>query len=328
MVIISLSIFYFFFLPLISIDQLLKSSKSIDIAIIFFALVAVILSLIIAAQRWSYLMGEVRAEKSQEFMNALGIFCLGQVTGLIVPSRIGNYSKIFLIKKMDKISYETGLSAVNAETILDLGYICCAGVVSFFIMSLFFSTNPYLSSILFLLLLVFLLGIILILLSISHIQETRNNLITISLDAGRSRIVRTVTFYLGKLFELIISTKEIFSKKLLTTKLAILTLFAQLSGVIGLYFVIESLHSTLPLQEVFAILTISYIVGIVSLVPGGFGTSDLSLIILLENAGIPLMVSTNIAIFWRIVMYLPIFLIIGLYFLQRQFLKRRSDLPS
>ena len=107
-------------------------------------------------------------------------------------------------------------------------------------------------------------------------------------------------------------------------KLGMFTLYTQVFGILGLFFVIGSLYPALPLLDVFAILTISYIVGVASMVPGGFGTSDLSLIILLENEGIPLTVSTNIAIFWRIVMYVPIFVIIGLYFLQRQFLKKES----
>jgi uncharacterized protein (TIRG00374 family) len=319
--IFSVLVFYFLVLPSINEAQFIESIKTINPVLLFCAFIAVTISLIIAALRWSFLMQEIHAEKSGIFVNSLGIFCLGQVAGLIVPSRVGNYSKVLMIKKMDEVPYETGLSAVNAETILDLAYICCAGVASFFIMSLFFSAHPYLSSFLLILIAVFLAGIIFILLALRHLEATYDHLTHIASDTKRPRFVRTLMSYLGKFLELILSTKEIFTKRNSLMKLSVTTIFTQIFGVTGLFFVISSFQSTLPFTEVFAILTISYIIGIVSLVPGGFGASDLSLIILLESEGIPVAVSTNIAIFWRFVMYIPIFIIIGSYFFQQQFLK-------
>ena len=90
-------------------------------------------------------------------------------------------------------------------------------------------------------------------------------------------------------------------------------------GVIGFLLVIESAHESLPLIFVFAILTLSFLIGIISMIPGGLGASDLSMIVLLENAGIALPVASNIALLWRFAMYIPIVAVSGLYLLKMHF---------
>jgi phosphatidylglycerol lysyltransferase len=77
--------------------------------------------------------------------------------------------------------------------------------------------------------------------------------------------------------------------------------------------VMESVHVTLPFTVVFAIFTLSILAGIASLIPGGLGASDLSQVVLLASQGVPLPEATNIVLLWRIVMYLPIVLVIGIY---------------
>jgi uncharacterized protein (TIRG00374 family) len=211
---------------------------------------------------------------------------------------------------------------VNAETILDLAYICCAGIVSLFILSTFFSTHPFLSRALIVLTFVLLAGSFVLLLILRHIQAMRTKLVAVSRDSGRTWFIRAPTHYIGKLFELIVSTKELFREKKLVIKLGSTTIISQFFGVIGLFLVIGSTRTMLPFTDVFALLTISYIIGIASLIPGGFGASDLSLIVLLVTEGIELPVATNIALLWRVAMYLPVLMIIGVFFIERKIMKK------
>jgi uncharacterized protein (TIRG00374 family) len=149
-------------------------------------------------------------------------------------------------------------------------------------------------------------------------------LAVISQDSGKPIFVQVPARYMGKIIELILSTKELLQKRNLVIKLGSITLIAQFFGVIGLFLVIVgSAHTILPFPEVFALLTISYIIGIVSLVPGGLGASDLSLIVLLGNEGIPITVAANIAILWRVAMYLPSFLMIGIFLVQQKISGKR-----
>jgi phosphatidylglycerol lysyltransferase len=316
--ILSVVIFYFFVLPLFDVQQFLDSLKRINIPFFLLALMAVMIANIAGSLRWSFLMKTVKAENSQKFFNALGIFSLGQVAGLIVPSRVGNYAKVPMVTKLDNLPYGSGLSAVNAETIFDLAYICSAGIVSLVILSSFFSTHSFILTALIFLTIVLLVGAFAFQFLIRHNRIICTKLIAASHDSSRAWFIKVLAYYVGKLVELILSTKDILGEKSLVLQLGFTTLITQLFGVVGLFLVIGSADALLPFSDVFALLTISYIIGIVSLIPGGFGASDLSLIVLFGSEGIPLAVATNIAILWRIAMYLPIFVIIGLFFIQKK----------
>jgi len=313
--ILSFLVFIFIVLPALNLNEFIESLKSTDIFLFSLAIVALLISNGIASLRWSILLQKINAKGAQLFFNAFGMFCVGQVAGLIVPSRVGNYSKVPLVRKMDKLSYEAIISAVNAETILDLAYICCAGVVSIFILSAFFSAYPYFSTILVVLILLILFGSYITLYNIQKFQPFYDRLFSIAANSNRNWLIRILEKCLLKLIDLIKSTRNIFSKRMIIAQLSGLTIITQLFGVLGMFFIIESVHVSLQLTDIFAILTITYIVGIASLIPGGFGASDLSLIALLGYEGVSLPDATNIVILWRIAMYLPIIVVTGIFFI-------------
>jgi glycosyltransferase 2 family protein len=316
MLIISLLIFVFLILPILNLNQFVDSLKNTDLIIFSIALLFLLLSNVTASLRWSVLLQEVNGKNSSRFFNALGIFCFGQVAGLIVPSRVGNYTKVPLVTRLDNISYESGLAAVNAETLLDMIYIACAGVVSISILSVFLYSLIPTIPFLVVLILFFVIGTIFIVFMISLFKFNLKK--TIKANNNQNIIISTLASIIGKLLDLIESTRLIFTNKRSVLNMGLLTLITQLFGLAGLYFILESVHSPLPILDLFAILTLSYIVGIASLIPGGFGASDLSLIALLGFKGIPLSIATNVAILWRIAMYLPIFVLIGVFFLQQK----------
>jgi uncharacterized protein (TIRG00374 family) len=263
-------------------------------------------------------MKEVNAQLSHVLFNAIGIYSVGQAAGLFVPSRVGAYAKVPIIMKLDNLSYETGISTVNVETFYDLVYLCFAGIVSFFLLSSFFLSNTSLSLVLVMLIIgLFAVGFFLLLM-FKNIKELQMKLAALYQDVSKTIFIRAPAISIGKLVELILSTKELLHKKKLAAELGSTTLIAQFFGIAGLFLVIGSVHTILPFTQVFALLTISYIIGIMSLVPGGFGASDLSLIILLGSEGIPVAVATNITILWRVAMYLPIFVIIGVFLVQQK----------
>jgi len=322
----SLSIIYFLILPLFNLSQFIESLKNTDLLIFCLALIIILLSNAFGAIRWSILMKEVNAPISERFFNAFGCFSLGQIAGLVVPSRVGNYTKVPLVMKLDNISYNSGLSAVNAETILDLAYICIASIASLLILStFFFSSGLIFSSVLLLLMITLLMGILTLLFKIDHFKEFYEKSCSCIEDANRQIWIRLPAKCIVKLFELSQSTRNIFTNESTVFKLGIFTLFFQLIGILGYFFVIESLHVTLPILTVFAILTISFLVGIISMIPGGLGASDLSLIMLLMSQGISLPVATNITLLFRIAMYLPILAVIGLYLLKQNLSTKPSE---
>lgn len=270
-------------------------------------------------------MKEVNAVHSSNFSNAFGIFSLGQAAGLIVPSRVGNYSKVPMVMKLDDLSFESGLSAVNAETILDLVYICVAGIVSLIILSTFFLPLNFFSLIVLIFLIACLIGVLAFLFYIKYLQGIYGKSLEFTKDSSQGIFFKIPAYCVVKIYQLSQSTRTIFTDNKTVVKLIFFSLCFHLLAVLGFVLVIGSAHANLPLLIAFAIVTVSFLVGIVSLIPGGWGASDLSLIVLLVGGGISLPVATNIIILWRIVMYLPIFLVIGTYIIQKNIASRTPE---
>jgi len=323
--IVAVSIFFIIIFPSVHLNEFVAGLEKIDIPIYGLALVFLLFSNMFAALRWSVLMQQAGAEKSRGFVNAFGIFSLGQATGLIVPTRVGSYSKVPLVMNLDNIPSEHALAAVNAETIIDMIYICGAGFVSLIIISIPLSVNLFLSSLLILIIIVCLIAGCVILWRIHSFKEKFKNLYADSSDTNQGDLKTILTVIPGKIFDLIISTKKIFSQRSVVVKLVIFTLITQFLGVIGFFLVIESTHTTLPLITVFAILTLSFLVGVLSMIPGGLGASDLSMIVLLEHAGIALPIATNIALLWRFAMYIPILAVSSIFLIKMQALPEKNN---
>ena len=300
-----------------NISTFIASLKSTDCIIFILACIVMLISNAFGALRWSFLINEINAPKSKLFFHAFGFYSFGQIAGLIVPSRIGNYTKVPLMMKLDNVPYEFGLSAVNAETILDLAYISMAGIASIIIFSVFlYSSFQIISILLLFLLMVILIGILVFLHSLEHFKGTYDKVRFLAEKSNQHIWTRILAQCVAKIFELSQSTKNIFMNQQCVFNSGICTLIFQAFAVLSFYLVIEAVHVTLPMTIVFAILTLSILAGIISLIPGGLGASDLSQIVLLASQGISLPVATNIVILWRVVMYLPIILVIGIYFLK------------
>jgi glycosyltransferase 2 family protein len=317
--VIAFIILYTVIVSLGNVSLFFESIKSTDILLFSIGLCIILISNACGALRWSALIKEVGAQNSRIFSHAFGMFSLGQAAGLVVPSRIGNYTKVPMVMKLDQLSYEKGFSAVNAETLIDLIYICAAGIVSLIIMSAFLLTSHFL----LVLLLVGLIGILSVTLfifyHIEHFQYYYEKSLKYTEKNNHSILIRVPAKLLVKLYDLILSTRKIFSHKELLVQLIVFALLFHLLAIAGYFLVIKSAHVSLSILVIFAIVTITFLVGIISLIPGGLGASDLSLIALLASQGVPLPVATNIALLFRIAMYLPILLVIGIYGIQKKF---------
>lgn len=323
LIIIILIVAVFLFLVPTGVSLFFESLKNTDILLFTLACIIMLISNAVGALRWAVLVNEVHATKSALFSHAFGVYSLGQITGLIVPSRVGNYAKVPLISRIDNISYEAGISAVNAETIIDLAYISIAGIVSLGIFSiLLYSSFQFISILLVFFLIALIIVIAIILYYISFFKELFEKSILTENKQNFPVWKRVPAQCIIKLFDLIQSTRDVLANKRCVLQAGIFTLVFQFMGVLTFLLVMKSVSVTLPVPVVFAIFTISILTGIISLIPGGLGVSDLSQIILLASQGISLPVATNIVLLWRIVMYLPIILVIGIYLLDLKITKR------
>ena len=121
-----------------------------------------------------------------------------------------------------------------------------------------------------------------------------------------------------KLVELVTTTKELITKKGLLNKSLIITSLSQLIGVFGIYLLVFSIGESMSFVYFFYSFTLSYMIGILSMLPGGIGTTDVSLVVLLQSGGMALPNAVAIAILSRVIIYcvsalLAIFFIIKYY---------------
>ena len=307
------SLFFFVILPTISVQQITESLQKTNVPVFILAIIIILISNTFGAVRWSLLMNIIKAPLAKKILHSFGVFSIGQVAGLIVPSRIGNYSKVPMINKLDNIPYKTGLAAVNAETVLDLGYIGFAGLVSLSILFSFFLTEKIETLFLVSALIIFFFTMVVGFFYFDLIRDNIKKSRYIGEHQQQNRFFLLINIAIEKLFDLIISTREIFTDNRTTVSLVLSTVSFNLIAIVGYYCVIRSLDVNLPLSVFFAIMSISFIVGIISMIPGGFGASDLSLLFLLVSQGVPPASATSIIVLFRIAMYFPIFVVIGFY---------------
>jgi uncharacterized protein (TIRG00374 family) len=292
--------------------------KKVDEHLIIGSVVLCFLFIFLCASRWKIIIMEIEAKESSRLFNCMGFFSLGYLTGLIVPSRLGYYCKAPLLSKYDNIPLSRGISAVNIETLMDLFFLIIATVIS---VSVFIFYNSYFTTFLNTILIGLFLAFLCIFTYTLFYSEILLSFCTKIRDGFLTRNDANICICSLKrifinLVQIIIGTKELLIKRKLLITLLIITFLSQIVNLFAFYYVILSIGKNLPILYLFSILTISTLIGIISMIPGGFGSLDLSLIFFLQNAGFSLSESLNIAILWRFCVIFPMFLVGSIFLLK------------
>lgn len=298
----------------INISEIISSLEKVNVRLIILSMALVFLSFSLSGYRWQIITKEIEAEQSSKFYNCLGFCAVGFLMGLVITSRLGYYGKAPLVAKYDSIPLSKGISAVNIETLQDLFFLIMATGISLFILMGYQSTTILSNG--------FLLGpIIAVIIIFSYLFFHPEILLkfcvsfqgALSRTNDSSRIIKCVKSIFLKIVQLIEDTHDLLLKKQLMGELFLVTLIYQIIAVVGFYSLILSFGTTISFVYLFAIYFISSVIGIISMIPGGFGSLDLSLIFFLQEGGLNLSESLNVVILWRFCIILPI-LLIGLSF--------------
>ena len=292
----------------IKINEIIEIIKQVNIYYLIYAMGLVSVFIIISAYRWKKIVAELDAPISQKFFNCLGFCAFGYLCGLVVPSRIGYYGKVPLLLKFDHVTLTKSIAAVNIETLLDLYYFAIASILSIFIFMAYKNTiTPISIGSIFFLFFVFALISFVIYLKFDRIIMINENVKKKILQVKESNLFfKTGKKIILHITSLIFDTRDFIINKNLIIQLLFFTILSQIVAVFGLYLIILSIETDIPLIYLFAILQISYVVGIISMIPGGFGSSDLTLIFLLQQGGLQLSESLNIAVLWRVCTIIPL----------------------
>lgn len=114
LIIIGLSLFYAF--RGVSIDELKEAFKSIQYFYLLPALVLVVISYLLRAIRWSYLVHSIKEVKAKDLLPPLMIGFMGNM----LPARAGEFIRAYLLSKRENISFSASFATIFIERLFDL----------------------------------------------------------------------------------------------------------------------------------------------------------------------------------------------------------------
>ncbi|MCK5601194.1 flippase-like domain-containing protein, partial [Candidatus Pacearchaeota archaeon] len=288
------------------LDKLSSALLQTDPLLLFLTFLLMFIVIILYTIRWIVNIRAIGAHKSSRFGMALGTTSYGLLYGLMLPAKIGQYVKATVLQKVDGVPYTKGISAVNIEVIAELGYLAIMTIISIVIAVLFLSAKSYwdVNTSVILIVILLVVFLIFILFPTKILMFISKKLVRDK--GGKKSKKRLIVWLKTKLDSILKNTAELVSdRKILNTNFVITLVIGLLSFLI-MYLLISALGEYLNFAFVVFAVTISVVVGIISMIPGGIGTMDFSLLGILITGGISSPHAAAIIILWRVVLLIPL----------------------
>lgn len=251
------SIFFY-----IDVSIFLENLRNINLYFFIPALLYFLIYPIVGIERWRLM---VNTEYDLDFKTALKIYFIGETLNLILPSKSGDISKAYFLKKFKGYSISYAASTVVLEKILDLVSISIIFMVGFSLVksSLYFLDIIYgfiiLVSLLFLLFVFF----------------------------DKITFIKTVIYKINKKIlidiykDIIRFLKNIRTNKLLMLGIILLSLIFWVGHLFQMYLFFHAANVELLFSEVIFYMPVVIIVSLIPITVGGLGTRDVTLLFLL-----------------------------------------------
>lgn len=269
--------------------------------ILFFALLSLFPFLYIRTLRWYFLLPKM--EISISILSK--IIFIGTLGNVIFPAKLGGVFKAFLLKKTTGHSFGYCFGSVFLDNVID---ISCALISSFMIASFFLSDiSSDIKKHIHFGIFFFVVIILLIFATIKIIKSPKILLPKkVRIFKYNPEELRKFTLDINNyLKEAINSGSNIFVCYILSC-----SIFANLA--LMNFLLIKSFGYSIPLSYLFLGSILPIILGLLSMIPGGFGIQEVSMVGIFTAAGLPLAVSTSVTLLSRAI-YTIWVLIFGSY---------------
>lgn len=291
-----------FMIYLIGIDTLIESIRSSNPYLILLAIMVNFITLAIRSLRWGYIINKVTDFKDNFIVKMIGLFAAN-----LTPVRTGG--EVFTAvagKEINGISLFNGLSAGFIERLFD-------AVVSFILLFLciFLVPKNFLSQTNQIFLLIGILAISAYLIVIYLFNWRENfSLYLYNILHSIIKILPISEDFLNKLYnkvtsglkEMVKSSKKFSNKKNLFIVFT-LSLSSWVLECLRLYLIIRAFNIDIPFFAVIFTFFIADIAGLVSLLPGGMGSLELSTTYLLTLFYVPFETAGPIILIDRLISY-------------------------
>ncbi len=228
------------------------------------------------------------------FSTIFKIAYLGYIANRFLPSRLGALLRAVLLSKKYKIRMGYSLASIFLDNMVVILYICLSSfaVSSFFVFSASkMITQMVLFPIIFIAAMI--IGFIVLYYALKSRLVTRLFLKFKKLDKLRKKygtnLMKDFKNYFLK-----------FNYRNLTYGVLV-TIIIWLNMSLVNFFIIKASGHTIPIVFLYLASTLPAVIGIITLIPGGFGTQELSIVGILMAAGLSLPVATSVALLNRFI---------------------------
>lgn len=248
-------------------QKIFSSLMSISPALLAVASLLYLFSLLLRALRYSIILR--RMDKEISLSTSANLIFLSQSLNIVLPGRLGDLSRVYLLRRYSGISVIASLSSLISERLFDLLSISLLAALSIILLGLSFRG---LNSIPLAIILLILLLII---------------LLFIHRFSGVSRI----SLHLQKLLE---DTRETFRISAIPPILIISILIWIIEASVCYVLLLSLFH--VPFSLTLLSISIGNLIKALPLTPGGIGTYEAGVTALLSSGGVPLEISFTVAL--------------------------------
>ncbi len=246
---------------------------AIDHAVPAYLIIAVLIcffSWILRGLRYKYILEKLSVEIT--LFKSIACIFISQTANMIIPARLGDLLRLFIIKHESDATYSNGLSSIVAERFFDIVIVALLGVVT---MPFILNVPEWFSTVIgFTLAISFVFVIVIFALKDIHSSN------------------RFIAFGLNLIAEIKKAYSSISALFVLSSTTAVIWLMDSLiCYVIALMF-----NAQIPFIIIVLAIVIGNLVKAVPVTPGGIGTYEIAVALTLAISGTPAAVATIIAV--------------------------------
>ncbi|MEM2924162.1 MAG: flippase-like domain-containing protein [Methanocellales archaeon] len=259
----------------VSREALFEALAKLNYSFLFLALSMYLISWPLRGLRYQQILGRTGNQLDLNFLT--GVIFLSQSANVVLPARIGDLTRAYLLKAKRSIALTTGFSSLAVERIFDVIAITLTGCIALAILIEEIVLLPELVfAFLIASLFIFLFLLFIFLFKLFKTKFSNSSDSNIRSSNIRSHLIR----FLNEIQSVSVNPKSFFS--ILIFSLAIWCIDA-----FTCYFILSGLNSTPTLSLVFLAVTLGNLVKVIPLTPGGIGTYEGTLAIIFKLGGIP-----------------------------------------
>lgn len=258
------TLIYFIFIVYSDSNSILETFQKISISIFLQSLLFIILSLILKFVRWHIFVKQL--EIKIDLINSVLIFLSGLIMS-ISPGKVGELLKSYLLKDRFNIPKSKTFPVILAERISEFISLVIVTIIGIFIYNFDISK-------------IFIPIVLIILIFVLFLNQSLKDRLLQYLSRSsflKSRINKIDLFHS--------SIIELF-KPIIFIKVQIISLFAWLAEFYAFYIIVSIFDENITYYFATFVYSISMIIGAISMLPGGIGTTEASLVYQLIKTGI------------------------------------------